>query len=85
MGIELELGPALQWLSLFLAICGMFNYVVIKPLRLAIDDLRGMIAEVRENAEQGRRERHLMEVKLARVEDAAKSAHHRIDSLEQRK
>ena len=37
MGIEL--GSTLQWVSLFLAICGMFNYVVVKPLRLAIDDL----------------------------------------------
>lgn len=83
MGIEL--GPALQWVSFFLAICGMFNYVVIKPLRLAIDDLRGMIAEIRADAEQGRSERHMMEVKLARVEDSAKSAHHRIDSLEQRR
>ena len=78
MGIEL--GSTLQWVSLFLAICGMFNYVVIKPLRLAIDDLRGMIAEIRADAE-----RHMMEVKLARVEDSAKSAHHRIDSLELRK
>ena len=83
MGIEL--GSTLQWVSLFLAICGMFNYVVIKPLRLALDDLRGMIAEIRADAEQGRIERHMMEVKLARVEDSAKSAHHRIDSLEQRK
>ena len=66
MGIEL--GSTLQWVSLFLAICGMFNYVVIKPLRLAIDDLRGMIAEIRADAEQGRIERHMMEVKLATIQ-----------------
>ena len=31
----------------------MFNYVVIKPLRLAIDDLRGMIAELLADIQNG--------------------------------
>lgn len=62
----------------------LFNFFILKPLRLAIDDLRNMIADVRLKTDEDRRERHMIEIQLARVEDSAKSAHHRIDTLEQR-
>lgn len=82
--MEFDVGYAVQLLTLLTGFCAFFNYVVIRPLRLAIDDLRNMIADVRANAEEGRKERHRIELQLAKVEDSAKSAHHRIDSLEQR-
>lgn len=82
--MEFDVGYAVQLLTLLTGFCAFSNYVVIRPLRLAIDDLRNMIAEVRTSTEKGRKERHRIELQLAKVEDSAKSAHHRIDSLEQR-
>ena len=84
MDMELELDSLVQWITVFTIVFGAFNYAIIRPLKLAIDDLRSIIAEVKKDTEEGRKERHMMEVKLAKVEDAAKSAHHRIDTLEQK-
>lgn len=84
MDIEFEVNELVQWITVFSTVFGVFNYAVIRPLKLAIDDLRSMIAEVKKDTEEGRKERHMIEVKLAKVEDSAKSAHHRIDTLEQR-
>lgn len=82
--MDFDVGYAVQLLTLLTGFCAFFNYVVIRPLRLAIDDLRSMIAEVKRDTEEGRKDRHRIELQLAKVEDSAKSAHHRIDSLEQR-
>ena len=82
--MDFDVGYAVQLLTLLTGFCAFFNYVVIRPLRLSIDDLRSMIAEVKRDTEEGRKDRHRLEVQLARIEDSAKSAHHRIDSLEQR-
>lgn len=72
-------------MTVILAFMGaIFNFVILKPLKLAIEDLRDMIAALKFDVEEDRKERHALEVKLARVEDSAKSAHHRIDTLEQR-
>lgn len=79
-----DLNTIMQIITLITAVCGVLDIVVLRPLKSAIIDLRDMIAEIRAKTEDDRRERHMIEVKLAKVEDSARSAHHRIDSLEQR-
>ena len=81
----LDLNTAVQTTVILTGICGLFNFVILRPLRQTIEDLRSMIADVKKRADDDRKERHMIEIKLARVEDSAKSAHHRIDTLEQQK
>ena len=80
-----DLNTAVQTTVILTGICGLFNFVILRALRQAIEDLRSMIADVKKRADDDRKERHMIEIKLARVEDSAKSAHHRIDTLEQQK
>ena len=80
-----DLNTAVQTTVILTGICGLCNFVILRPLRQAIEDLRSMIADVKKRADDDRKERHMIEIKLARVEDSAKSAHHRIDTLEQQK
>lgn len=80
-----DLNTAVQTTVILTGICGLFNFVILRLLRQAIEDLRSMIADVKKRADDDRKERHMIEIKLARVEDSAKSAHHRIDTLEQQK
>ena len=80
-----DLNTAVQTTVILTGICGLFNFVILRPLRQAIEDLRSMIADVKKRDDDDRKERHMIEIKLARVEDSAKSAHHRIDTLEQQK
>ena len=82
MGIDLN--TVVQTTVILTGICGLFNFVILRPLRMAIDELRGMIADIKRRADDDRNERHSIEIKLARVEDSTKSAHHRIDNLEQK-
>lgn len=82
--MEVDLNTAALITSILVPCCALFNYAILRPLKMAIDDLRSMIADVRVRTDEDLRERHMIEVKLAKVEDAAKSAHHRIDTLEQR-
>ena len=81
----LDLNTAVQTTVILTGICGLFKFVILRPLRQAIEDLRSMIADVKKRADDDRKERHMIQIKLARVEDSAKSAHHRIDTLEQQK
>lgn len=63
---------------------GVFAYVVLKPLNLAIDNLNKAVGELRMEILTAERRRHDLEIKVAEIDQRAKSAHHRIDRLEGR-
>lgn len=68
-----------------MGVCGtIFYYAVLRPLENAIEELRGLIGDMRRDLQADEEKRHLLDVRLAKVESSAASAHHRIDTLEGR-
>jgi F0F1-type ATP synthase membrane subunit b/b' len=65
-------------------IAGVFSYVILKPLNKAIANLDTAINELRMDLLTAEDRRHELEVKVAEIDQRARSAHHRIDRLEGR-
>ena len=63
---------------------GVFSYVILKPLNKAIANLDKAIGELRMDLLTAEDRRHELEVKVAEIDQRARSAHHRIDRLEGR-
>ena len=63
-------------------VAGVFSYVILKPLNKAIGDLNRAIGELRMDLLTAEDRRHELEVKVAEIDQRARSAHHRIDRLE---
>lgn len=61
---------------------GVFSYVVLRPLNTAIDSLNKAVSDLRMELMTAERRRHDLELKIAEVDQRARSAHHRIDRLE---
>ena len=70
-------------LSVVLVFLGsVFSYFVLRPLYSAISELRVTIRELRDDIKNHEERRHVMEIKLAEVDQLTRSAHHRLDTLE---
>lgn len=54
---------------------GIVSYVFLTPLNKSIAELRDFIQNTQE-------QQRIMDLRLARTEESAKSAHHRIDGIE---
>ena len=68
-----------------LSLCGaIFNYAVIKPLSDSIQELRELIKSTQNYIRRVEEKRQNMAERLAKVEAAAASAHHRLDDLQER-
>lgn len=68
-----------------LSLCGViFNYAVIKPLATSIQELRELIESTQEYIRGVEEKRQGMAERLAKVEASAASAHHRLNTLEER-
>lgn len=68
-----------------LSLCGaIFNYAVIKPLSTSIQELRELIESTQEYIRGVEEKRQGMAERLAKVEASAASAHHRLNTLEER-
>lgn len=61
-------------------VCGVFSYVILKPLQNAISDLRSVVNDMRREIKNADAERHKIELRLTAVEQSVKSAHHRLDN-----
>lgn len=73
------IGPVTALLGVLGAI---FNYSVIRPLSEAINNLNDAIEKMQTQLHEVDAKRQEMAERLAKVETSAKSAHHRIDTLE---
>jgi hypothetical protein len=60
---------------------GVFTYVVLRPLNFTMKDLRLAIQDLRKDLRDCEERRHMMEIKLAEVDQRARVAHSRIDEL----
>lgn len=56
----------------------------VKPLTNAIEELRELIAEMKQDLHNNEEKRQSMDIRLAKLESSTASAHHRIDTLERR-
>ena len=68
-----------------LSLCGViFNYAVIKPLSSSIEELRELIESTQAYIRGVEEKRQNMAESMAQVAASAASAHHSMDTLEQR-
>ena len=65
-------------------VCGVFSFVILRPLNTAISELRDTIKELRKDVYTNEERRHDLEIKVAEVDQSARSAHHRIDTLQEK-
>jgi hypothetical protein len=63
---------------------GVFSYVILKPLNKAISKLDTAINELRMDLLTAEDRRHELEVKVAEIDQRARSNTHRLDRLEGR-
>lgn len=63
---------------------GAFSYFILKPLNRAIDQLNLAISDLHQEILEAEERRHALEIQVAKLEQSARSAHHRIDGLEGR-
>ena len=60
---------------------GVFSYVILRPLNKAIENLNKAVGELRMELLTAEGRRHDLEIKVAEIEQRARSAHHRIDDI----
>lgn len=59
----------------------VFTFVILRPLNSTITDLHKAVKELRDDLKACEERRHMMEIKLAEIDQRARSAHHRLDEL----
>lgn len=72
-----------QVAALITFVCGVFNYVVLQPLKTAILELKLAVTDLREDIRRAERDRHKMEERIAIAEQSMKAMHHRLDRIEE--
>jgi predicted nucleic acid-binding Zn-ribbon protein len=80
----MEAGVLAAWTIILGFMGAVFQYIVLRPLNHAIENLNGAVKELRNELQTAEERRHEMELKLVEVDQRARSAHHRIDKLEGR-
>lgn len=63
-------------------VCAVFSYVVLQPLNTTILELRAAVKELRSDLRTAEDRRHDLEIKIAEIDQRAKSLHHRLDELQ---
>lgn len=81
MVVDLEIAVQLVVITGF--ICGCFKWIVINPLSRAIEALGKAVSCLNNNLEKLREEQHELAKQIVAVEQSVKSAHHRIDNVEE--
>jgi prefoldin subunit 5 len=81
--VEINLGNLAQLITIAGFIGVGINLIVIKPLGNAIMALKETITDLKNAIENTEKARQDMDKRLVRVEESAKSAHYRIDGLEE--
>ena len=63
----------------------VFSYIVLKPLNNAIANLNNAVVELRREIMTAEARWHNLDLKIARIEQAVKALHERVDRMEGRK
>jgi hypothetical protein len=75
MSLSEWLTIAVQMTAIMSVIGGVISYIFLQPLNRAIKNLQLLITNTQE-------QQRLIDLRLVRVEESTKSAHHRIDGIE---
>ena len=75
MSLSEWLTIAVQMTAIMSVIGGVISYIFLQPLNQAIKNLQLLITNTQE-------QQRLIDLRLARVEESTKSAHRRIDSID---
>lgn len=75
MSLSEWLTIAVQMTAIMSVIGGVISYIFLQPLNQAIKNLQLLITNTQE-------QQRLIDLRLVRVEESTKSAHHRIDGIE---
>lgn len=70
-----------QIIAVASAIGAVFHFAVLRPLDNSINRIEKMLDKFEERANREEQARHEMEIKLAEVDQRARSAHARIDEI----
>ncbi len=74
---------ATQIAAIAAVIGAAFSFAVLRPLNASITALKEAVDEMRAELKEGRAQRQELEVHLAEVDQSVRSAHHRLDTLEE--
>lgn len=61
---------------------GAFSYIVLKPLNHSIEGLRAIVTELKDELRYNEQRRNELQERVAKIEESAASAHHRLDRLD---
>lgn len=82
MLMVIDLATAASLVVILTFICGIFNYVIIKPLRHAIDNLNKAIADLRVESKERGKILNEYYTRLALTEERINNLHIRVEKLE---
>lgn len=74
---------ATQIAAIAAVIGAAFSFAVLRPLNASITALKEAVDEMRAELKEGRAQRQELEVHFAEVDQSVRSAHHRLDTLEE--
>lgn len=75
----LEAGAQITIIMGFLG--AIFSYAVLRPLNNSIIEFRTLLRELKDEIRHAEERRHALEVRVAEIDQRARSAHHRLDTL----
>jgi hypothetical protein len=76
------LAVAVSCVTIISFIASAFTYIVLNPLNKAILSLERLIQEMRDDLKYYEEKRQDMDKRIVKTEESVKSAHHRINHIE---
>ncbi len=70
-----------QIIAVASAIAAVFHFAVLRPLDNSINRIEKMLDKFEERADRAEQARHEIDIKLAEVDQRARSAHARLDEI----
>ena len=61
---------------------GAFSYIVLTPLNKSIEGLQTIVQELKDELRYNEQRRNELQERVAKIEESAASAHHRLDRLD---
>lgn len=80
--LELNLSNTVQLITIISFTAGLVKYLIVKPLQTAITALKEAITEMKDMLFRLDQDQKGIDKRLVAVEEAAKSAHKRLDGME---
>lgn len=73
-----------QFVTIAATLSGGIYYTVLAPFKIEIGSLRDILQELKDSIESGKEDRRKLDARLTAAETSLKSAHKRIDKIEEK-